>query len=71
MLMAYRKPAVLMAGGLLYPTDPGGGYCAHCVFHDPCLQRDKMPALDISMIETLGRELHPPHTGLMSEAEVR
>jgi len=33
-------------------------------------KREKMPALDISMIETLGRELHPPHTGLMSEAEV-
>jgi len=29
-----------------------------------------MPALDINMIETLGRELHPAHSGLMSEGEV-
>ena len=30
---------------------------------------DKMPALDISMIESLSRELHPT-TNLMSETEV-
>ena len=29
-----------------------------------------MPALDINMIESLSRELHPPHTNLMSETEV-
>ena len=30
-----------------------------------------MPALDINMIESLSRELHPPHTNLMAETEVR
>merc|ERR1711913_197503 len=29
-----------------------------------------MPALDINMIESLSRELHPPHTDLMAETEV-
>ena len=29
-----------------------------------------MPALDINMIESLSRELHPPHTNLMAETEV-
>ena len=29
-----------------------------------------MPALDIHMIESLSRELHPPHTNLMAETEV-
>ena len=29
-----------------------------------------MPALDLAMIDQLGRDLHPPHTGLMTEDEV-
>merc|ERR1712025_816273 len=31
---------------------------------------NRMPALDINMIESLSRELHPPHTNLMAETEV-
>ena len=31
----------------------------------------RMPALDINMIESLSRELHPPHTNLMAETEVK
>ena len=30
----------------------------------------KMAPLDLQMIDNLGRELHPAHTGLMSEEEV-
>ena len=30
-----------------------------------------MPALDINMIESLSRELHPPTPNLMAETEVR
>ena len=32
--------------------------------------QNRMPALDINMIESLSRELHPPHTNLMAETEV-
>jgi hypothetical protein len=53
----------------LYSTDPE--VIVYTVYSMTPVCREKMPALDISMIETLGRELHPPHTGLMSEAEVR
>merc|ERR1711994_811189 len=34
------------------------------------INKSKMPALDIHMIENLSRELHPINTGLMQETEV-
>jgi hypothetical protein len=69
MLLAYRKPAVLLAGSCTQQTR--AEVIVYTVYSMAPVFREKMPALDISMIETLGRELHPPHTGLMSEAEVR